>query len=154
MKLIPLSKNNKNLTGKYFAIVDDDMYDYLMGRNWFVRLVRGKPYVYSSKILLHREVMGIMDSKVFIDHKDRNGLNCQKGNLRICTNSQNQANKASRPRSSSKYLGVHWHKNGNKWRAKVKNISLGLFEIEEDAARAYDAKAKEIHGEFANLNFR
>ena len=58
---------------------------------------------------------------------------------------------------SSKYKGVTWHKMGKKWVAAIqlnrKQYHLGHFSNEIDAARAYDEKAKELHGEFAYLNF-
>lgn len=57
---------------------------------------------------------------------------------------------------TSKYKGVHWYKQSKKWMVQIrlndKQIYLGLFEREDDAARAYNKKAKEIFGEFACLN--
>jgi hypothetical protein len=77
-------------------------------------------------------------------------------NLREATSSQNGRNKTSAKGSSSKYLGVYWHKATNKWRAKIQvdgvTLHLGLFITEKDAARAYNEAAKKYHGEYANLN--
>jgi hypothetical protein len=93
-----------------------------------------------------------------VDHIDRNPLNNTRANLRFCTHSENQRNKASKPLSTSKYLGVHWHKKDCKWQATIrvegKKVYLGSFKSEEDAARAYDAAAREHHGQFANPNFK
>jgi hypothetical protein len=92
------------------------------------------------------------------DHKDFNGLNCQRNNLRNCTKSQNQMNKKSR--GASNYLGVHYqYWKDSKYitasiRLKRDCFYLGIFKTEEAAARAYDVKAKELFGEFANLNFK
>ena len=95
---------------------------------------------------------------LFVDHIDHNGLNNQKYNLRIATHSQNCQNRRPCKNSSSKYRGVCWHKKNKKWTAHIKidkkTIYLGIFESEEDAAMAYDAKAKELHGEWTYLNFR
>lgn len=92
-----------------------------------------------------------------IDHVDQNKLNNKWCNLREASISQNGANKASKPNSSSRYLGVSWNKQTKKWLAQiVKNgerVRLGLFVNEKDAAIAYDRMAILKHGEFASLNF-
>jgi hypothetical protein len=105
-------------------------------------------------ILMHRVIMKPplgMD----IDHKDHNGLNNQKFNLRICTRKQNARNKRST--GSSIYLGVYKTKR-NYICARISMDGcckhIGNFKTEEAAARAYDEVAKRCHGEFANLNFK
>lgn len=95
-----------------------------------------------------------------VDHIDKNRCNNLRENLRICTGSQNHANKGKSMNKyrklTSKYKGVG--KKGNKWRARIKingkEIHLGEFNTEDEAAKAYDAKAKELFKEFANLNFK
>jgi hypothetical protein len=104
---------------------------------------------------MHREIMNTT-SNMQVDHIDHNTLNNQKSNLRICTHQQNQMNRI--PWGSSEFLGVSFRKERNCYSAKImlnqKSINIGHFKIEEDAARAYDIKAKELFGEFANLNFK
>ena len=89
-----------------------------------------------------------------VDHRDHNGLNNRSSNLRATTSQQNQANKRKRRNTTSKYIGVSWHRA--KWLAAIrtngKSKHLGMFTSEEDAARCYDAAVKE-RGEFAVLNF-
>jgi hypothetical protein len=147
MKLIPLTQ------GK-FAQVDDEDYDFLMQWKWHVQKSRNTFYaVRGGGILMHRVIMSADNFKL-IDHKDRDGLNCQKTNLRHCTLSQNQANRFSH--GSSKYLGV-LIRNEKYYISQItkngKGIYIGCFKNEIDAAISYDKKAKEVHGEFARLNF-
>jgi hypothetical protein len=100
--------------------------------------------------------MSASNPEILIDHKNRNGLDNQKSNLREATRSQNNANKKPTSFSSSRFLGVS--KRYSKWTARItKNgvtYDLGAFKIEDEAAKAYDNKAIELHGEFANLNFK
>lgn len=99
-----------------------------------------------------------MDFKLGHYHRDCDGLNNQRYNLRLATHLQNCHNKAIGPRNTSGYKGVVWDKGCQKWRAQLhsngKNYYLGLFVCKEAAARAYDAKAIELFGEFAHTNFK
>ena len=58
---------------------------------------------------------------------------------------------------SSKYRGVYFNKVSNKYKASIKHkqkkIHIGMFSDEIEAAKAYDSKAKELHGLKATLNF-
>ena len=151
------------LTQGKVALVDDEDFEYINqwkwyahwdGYNWYaIRHIENK-----KTISLHREILK-PPRGIKTDHKDRNGLNCQRHNLRCATNSQNGANKT--PTGRSKYLGVSWmrDKKYNKEyifaqiKCNGKHKHLGIFKTEEEAARAYDMAAKILHGEFANLNF-
>ena len=92
-----------------------------------------------------------------IDHINHNGLDNRRENLRICTNAENQRNRGKQKNNTSGYKGVDWRKDHKKWRARInkdnKTIHIGYYNIIEEAARAYDAKAKELHGKYAQLNF-
>jgi hypothetical protein len=91
-----------------------------------------------------------------VDHIDHNGLNCQKYNMRNCTKSQNAKNMVQ-PNGNTKYIGVHFRKDRNKYLAyyeKGKKIYLGYFSTPLEAALVRDAAVKIAYGEFANLNFK
>lgn len=153
------------LTKGCVALVDDEDYEYLNQWKWHTQLNSRTDAVYASrdiringvskKVLMHRQIMGVSDPEILIDHIDHNGLNNTKANLRPCTKRQNQKNMSSHKGSSSKFVGVSWRPNRNKFRARIfdgKEISLGHFDSEIEAAKAYNEAALRIHGEFANLN--
>lgn len=106
-------------------------------------------------IYLHRLIMKPPKDKV-IDHINGNRLDNRKSNLRICTNRQNLMNRGAQKNSFSKYKGVGFHKETNKWRAYIKNngpfIHLGLFKTELEAAMAYNNAAMKNFGRYAFLN--
>jgi hypothetical protein len=105
-------------------------------------------------IRLHRFLMAAPPGSK-VDHRDGDGLNNTRENLRVCTHSQNHRNRW-RTWGSSRFKGVFHRRENDKWRAKIKVgdkvISLGTFAQESDAARAYDKAATEHFGEFARTN--
>jgi len=146
--------------GKY-AIVDPEDYEGLSKYKWFAVRNNGRFYAVRSmknrNVKMHQVIMGTEEGKV-IDHVNGNGLDNRKANVRFATSEQNGWNKRKqRGNYSSKYKGVSRSKKRNQWRVRIKykgrSIHLGRFETEEEAARAYDAKAKELFREFAWLNF-
>ena len=153
------------LTKGLITQVDDDMFEYLNQFKWHAKKDDRTYYVARlskveeghKTIRMHRQITNCPKG-LEVDHIDHNGLNNQKYNLRICNHSQNQCNRKGN--GSSKYLGVSIEKNGNYKRIRAsiqtnkKSINLGCFYTEKQAALAYDQKAKELHGEFANLNFK
>lgn len=106
----------------------------------------------NTPILMHRFIMDCPKGKV-VDHINGNQMDNRCKNLRICTQSQNNANqRGAKHNSVSGYKGVYWHKSAKKWCAEVvhehKKYYLGLFVNKLDAAEAYNIKAKELNGEF------
>lgn len=155
-KTIPLTQGQA-------AIVDDDIYESLSRFNWYAYFDRKTYYArrhspITGKIIqMHREIMGASDGTI-IDHLNGNGLDNRRENLRFCTQSENQRNRGADVDNTSGYKGVTWHKVKKKWMAQIKvnkkNTYLGLYSDPAEAARAYDAAAIELHGEFACLNFQ
>jgi len=93
-----------------------------------------------------------------IDHRNGQQGDNRLENLRDCTNAENSRNYAKPTGASSKYRGVCWVKRDKAWAARISTgkggkRSLGNFKDEVLAARAYDRAARELHGEFATLNF-
>lgn len=152
MKKILLTNSNKKV------LVDDEDYERLRQHSWYYDKATGS--IFHSCTFLVRMSHKIIQTDKHIDHKDGNRLNHQKANLRECTCSQNNQNRRKRKNSSSMYKGVY-SANG-KWRTgiRIRNTEnkqvykhLGLFEIEKEAAGAYDEAARYYFGEFAALNF-
>ena len=122
----------------------------------YVRAHRRRPDGTRTTISLHRLLLDPPDD-MCIDHINRNGLDNRRGNLRVCTQSQNNANSPPRPGYTSKYKGVSWYKRDAKWHAQSRDNSgkillLGRFTYEDDAARAYDVHAIATWPGYAWLN--
>lgn len=159
MKKLPL--RGKNGKGKFTMLDDEDAARLEeMGVSLYAdKISKNGTYVRFSyegkKFYLHRFLMQPSKEKV-VDHINHNPLDNRKANLRICTHLENIRNSKSRRNSSSKYKGVRWVDSRQKYRVEIcynkKRVNLGYFQKETDAALAYNAKAKELFGEFAFLN--
>lgn len=104
--------------------------------------------VVKHKIKMHQQVM----DKKFIDHKDHNGLNNQRSNLRICTISQNNRNRRVQSNNTSGHTGVVWHKKPQMWVAQIKidgeTKHLGIFKNLEDAIHAREEAEQKYFKEY------
>ena|ERR1039458_10194213 len=178
MKIVPL--NGAKAAGRV-ALVDDEDCDLVMQYRWHVweryskrnpggQPSHGGPYAHTgikrgvnswTNLSMHKLLTGWPRT----DHEDHNGLNNQRANLRPATGSQNAANTRPQDGRSSRFKGVCWSQPKSrpgqkprqaKWVVHIgingEQRHLGLFVDEVDAARAYDAAARELFGEFACLN--
>jgi len=156
-----------SLTQGKEALVDDQDYAHLMQWRWHA--VRSRKSFYAARkvrrldgkqetIFMHREVAARCgQSWRQVDHRDRDSLNNQRSNLRAATTAENGANRGLRRNNRSGAVGVSWEPRRQKWWAVVSSHSGRVqrcFDVDDfDKAVAWrDAKAKELHGEFAYLN--
>ena len=148
------------------ALVDTEDFDELNRYNWTARPTRLKGRVVwyadrklrgqSRTISMHIQVMGTFSTGKHVDHRNGNGLDNRRSNLRVTTRSRNGANRAKQPGTSSRYKGVSWHEYQGKWRAELRSLGKRLLcsyhGSEEEAALAYNAAALRAFGEFAKVN--
>lgn len=154
MKQIELSNGG-------FCLVDDK-FEYLKEKKWYKscggysgRMVseNGKRFMF----LMHRFIMQAKKGTE-VDHINGNKLDNRLCNLRFVTRAENNMNRHEKKTgTTSKYKGVCWRHIPKRWKAYIKinkkQIHIGYFGTELEAAKAYDKKAVELFGEFACLNF-
>jgi hypothetical protein len=159
VRQVPLSQG-------LFAIVDDADAPRVSAYLWHARWNETAQTHYaqtnvkkddgsSTTLQMHRFLMNAPDG-VQVDHRNHDGLNNTRENLRLSTRGQNQHNRKVRKSTRSGFKGVSFHKGQGKWCAYInfekKRVNLGYFTDAKDAARAYNAKARELFGEFASVN--
>lgn len=148
MKEIQLSRG-------YVAIVDDEDFDAVVGRgSWHVDVRRTVAYAMHSyreqgktkTESLHRFLMDFPVGAE-VDHKNGDGLDCRRSNLRVVTHQENARNRGPHAK------GVYWHKTSQRWRAYItinrKQIDLGAFKDIRDAERARQDAVRRYFGDLA-----
>jgi hypothetical protein len=158
MRKIPLTQGQ-------VAFVDDDDYEMVSAYKWFAHWNRTGHsfYAYTNinvgngrKTLAMHNLIVKTPSNMQIDHINHDTLDNKRGNLRLCTKSQNMMNKKCYHNNTSGYKGVHWNPQNSKWRAQIqfnkKKKHLGYYNTPQDAAMAYDCVASKMYGEYALLN--
>lgn len=158
MKLIKLTQDR-------WVMVDDEDYHWLMQWKWHAKKGRTTYYAVSGTnitgkpgkhgIRMHRFILNTPDDKE-VDHKNHNGLDNRRRNIRNCTVAENQHNQRPQAGGTSRFKGVcRW--KGGKWVAGIytnnKRVHLGIYGTEHGAAIAYDNHAQQLWGGFACLNF-
>lgn len=150
---IPLTQNK-------FALIDAEDFGKISAHSWCYHqsgyAFRGMRIGGKNQIIrMHREITQA-PQELEVDHINGDKLDNRKANLRLVTRQQNSFNTGPRKGSKSQFKGVGWFSRDRKWRARImlngKEIHLGLFEREIDAAEAYNSAALEFFGEFARLN--
>jgi len=151
--LIPLSQGQS-------AIVDDVDYEWLSQWKWSAQ--KGSHSFYAMRhdqgklVLMHRVINETPEGSV-TDHKDGNGLNNQRSNLRTATQLQNMMNRAPKKGGTSVHKGVWFDgsvgtRNKNQWRSAIrlngKLKYLGRFATEDEAGAAYQEASRHHFGEF------
>lgn len=147
-----------------YTLVDDSDYAMLTRHRWYSYRGHNTIYVQRKQVVddkctmpkMHRVIMNAPRG-MQVDHRDGNGLNNQRYNLRLCTGQENARSRRLNKNNTSGYKGVHWSYQRMKWLAIIsyngKKIYLGGFFCIVRAAKAYDKKAVELFREFARLNF-
>ena len=153
------------LTQGKVALVDDDDFEYLNQFKWCAHRKETTYYAVRSVTISPKKRIMVKMHRVIIDagigievdHIDRNGLNNQKVNLRLCTGQQNRINRGAHRNNKSGFKGVSWNKKDKRWRACIskdkKHFCVGSFSTPQEAAKAYDKAATKMFGEFAVLNY-
>lgn len=160
MKTIPLTQ------GK-FAIVDDEIYDFINQWKWLAilrpntfyvsrRILAGEyGYHRNGQIWMHR-VINKTPVGLVTDHVNGDGLDNRKVNLRTATSSQNGGNRKPNQIAKSRHKGVSWNTRYQRWRVDIKvgekRTYLGLFHDEDEAAAIYNAASERLFGEFHKGN--
>jgi len=156
------------LTKGHVAIIDAVDAERVGRYNWCADVRDGKVYAVSRAdlprgdgklIRMHCFLLGLRNgkrAKVVADHRNGNGLDNRRSNLRVATYQENSWNARGKGNKHG-FIGVVWHARDRRWKANIRynyrRRGLGTFYSAEDAARAYDRAALKLHGKFARLNF-
>lgn len=156
------------LTKGYTAIIDTADVAIVEGFNWCAleckaadgtmravyatRTVRGPGF--KRHCMMHRVIADTPEG-MDTDHRDGDGLNNRRGNLRQATRSQNARNMRMKAVNTSGIKGVSWHKASNRWRATINTGTglkhLGSFKCTTAAAIVYAKASRDLHGEFGRV---
>lgn len=152
----------------FIALCDEDRMEEVNKYSWMLRKDKPKAAyarakIGKSNVVLHRFLYPEIPKGMQTDHINQNKLDNRSCNLRFCSGEGNARNRGIKKNNTSGFKGVSSHKKskrnpfiariGYKEGNKDKRLEIGYFPTAEEAARAYDKKAKELYGDYAWLNF-
>ena len=143
------------LTQGKVALVDDEDYERILARGKWYAHKSGKTWYAERNLHGRNERMHwvVLCTRRRLDHKDGNGLNCQKNNLRFATYIQNGMNQARHTNNKSGIHGVFWNAEKRKWQAQIKAAGkkrhLGYFALLTEAAEARRQAELKYFGSFS-----
>lgn len=147
--------------GQKIILIDEDDFEKVSKFRWKINKRRHKFYAQAwikdtdQTTMMHRLIMNVgIGSQSVVDHKDGNGLNNTKSNLRVCTNKQNCWNREVSKKSTTGFRGVNKRLDGYVARIRVNNklIHLKWTRDIREAVEAYNEAAIKYYGEYARLN--
>jgi hypothetical protein len=152
------------LTSGKVAFIDDEDFERVSQYKWHAYRNGNSWYAARSVVIDGRRRSQHLHSFLLntpkgmkTDHKNGDGLNNTRANIRISSHAQNMRNLRRHRANASGYKGVYLDKGSGRYRAKIcfngMVYRLGTYDSPEEAAKVYDARALEFHGEFAWLNF-
>jgi len=152
------------LTRGYIARIDATDIDLVKDYSWFAAVTKRTVYAARTArkadgkpgmILMHRVILDTSTSQQ-VDHKNHDGLNNTRSNLRECTNVENTHNQRKPLNNTSGFKGVSWSKTNQKWFAQIqvsnKTRYLGQFDTPKEAHYAYCQASQELHGNYGHTN--
>ena len=105
--------------------------------------------LYIHRLVSHAFLLNPLNRRC-VDHRDHDKHNNNILNLRYASDIENGRNRGMHKNNTTNFKGIHRH--GKKYRAQITNggkkIHIGLYETKEEASEAYEARAKELFGEF------
>lgn len=148
-----------------YTIIDKEDYDKIKDYCWHIKRDSSSnetnkrlyacSYHHGKYYSLHSLILPVQEGFI-VDHKDGNGLNNRKSNLRRATYSQNNMNTSLYKNNKSGYKGIYWNKKNKNWRVKIqlnnKMIEIGSFKDLDKAIEARIKAEEEYFGEFSVLN--
>ena len=157
--LMPIQRNEIGIAfvaacdGRHILVSDRDWHNFSR-QSWYI-----DNYGYAAngnRKKMHKLLVECDDKTKVIHHINSNTLDNRRENLAAVSRTVNAHQKKKKTNATSKYFGVCFLNALKKWEVKVhkdgQKYYLGRFENEKDAAKAYNEKAKELFGQFANLN--
>jgi len=147
------------LTQNQVALVDDDMYEELNQFKWYVQKDKNTFYALRSvpkikgkqkKVWMQHAIIGKPPKGLEVDHRNGQGVDNQRDNLRFVTHRQNSQNRKNQKKTSN-YPGVCWANYRNKWQANIlineHRKHLGHFTDEKEAFQAYQKAVNDLNEE-------